>query len=81
MTPDDLSIAAGTTPPAPGLPFYTFASSGFINGDTWTVQPTCTSDYDGTESPGDTRTITCSGGSNPNYLAPNDTATGTLTVQ
>ena len=77
VTPDPKVITAGS--PVPDASFYTFTDSGFINGDTWTTPPTCTSTYDGTESPGDTRTITCSGGSNSNYLAPTH-STSLLTV-
>jgi hypothetical protein len=80
VTADPQSIAAGTTAPAPGLPFYTYSYSGaFVQGsDTWVSWPTCGSSYVDTAVANDTFPITCSADAGSNYSV--GTTGSTLTV-
>ncbi|MFM7719263.1 MAG: MBG domain-containing protein, partial [Actinomycetota bacterium] len=67
VTADDLSVTYGDAAPA-----YPFSVEGFLDGDGWVTEPTCTSAYvAGTPVADSPLAITCSGGdAGPDYLAP-----------
>ena len=84
VTPATKSITHGAPVPAPS--FYTFAVSGFVNGESAAaadgyIAPSCTSDY-ATTTPASppNLAISCSGGSATNYTF-DTTATAALAVQ